>query len=267
MKFGRSVAGLFLVLLSMSCALGEQDAVLKDMSTEDLLALYQCVRNELCSRESVVNPSSESDFLTVSNDKETYIRAYLGAGGDVVIPNEINGKPVTVISNKAFNKAKSINRLTLPDTLRRIEDDSFSYTYCKNNDVLVFPKSLEYIGSKAMIKSMTGITGIVFQSSCKLAGVQSMAWLDEVKFIYIAKDSDVSIGHTAFQNYPSLMTVVIPASVTIISDSAFEDCPRMTIVTPEGSYAHQYAQRLMIPCNTQRYEELDAYYNDLYISQ
>lgn len=266
MKLNRFFALLLLLVLSATCALAQQDvAALKDMSTEDLITLFHLVGDELDAREEELLPSPASDFLTVSNATETYIRAYLGTDDEVVIPNEINGKPVTVIDEKAFKDIKTVKRITLPDTLRRIEREAFSFTNYENDGVLVFPKSLEYIAGSAMPSSFAKITGIVFQSSCILSDTSAMAYMDEVELIYIAKDCNVEIGRFALRGYPMLRTVIIPASVTNIHDEAFLDNPRMTIVTPEGSYAQKYAERLMIPCDTASYEELNAYYSGLYI--
>ena len=43
------------------------------------------------------------------------------------------------------------------------------------------------------------------------------------------------------------MDVTIPEFVKIISKFAFDNCPRLTIHAPTGSYAEQYAKENNIP--------------------
>ena len=56
-----------------------------------------------------------------------------------------------------------------------------------------------------------------------------------------------SIGSAAFCWRRSLTRVTIPASVTSIGNRAFDDCPKLTIYAPAGSFAEQYAKENNIP--------------------
>ncbi len=66
---------------------------------------------------------------TIRNGKVT-IQKYNGRAADVVIPSEIEGYPVTDIGFRAFCKKFKMTSLTIPDTIRNIEDDAFCD--CKN---------------------------------------------------------------------------------------------------------------------------------------
>lgn len=52
---------------------------------------------------------------------------YDGKNICVVLPDEISGKPVTVIGAKAFLSCRQVERLTLPDTLEQVEDWAFAH--------------------------------------------------------------------------------------------------------------------------------------------
>lgn len=51
----------------------------------------------------------------------------------------------------------------------------------------------------------------------------------------------------AFYNCKNLKKIIIPKSVKDIWAYAFEGCPNLTIYTPKGSYAEQYAKANSIP--------------------
>ncbi|MFI3253388.1 MAG: hypothetical protein R3Y63_03495 [Eubacteriales bacterium] len=62
--------------------------------------------------------SSEGDFTMGSGG---IITKYTGAGGDVVIPSTIGGQTVYSIGTSAFQNVTSIESVTMPSTLTRIE--------------------------------------------------------------------------------------------------------------------------------------------------
>jgi hypothetical protein len=50
-----------------------------------------------------------------------------------------------------------------------------------------------------------------------------------------------------FDGCTNLTSITISGAVTYIGGSAFEDCPKLTIHGPAGSYAEQYAKKNKIP--------------------
>lgn len=56
-----------------------------------------------------------------------------------------------------------------------------------------------------------------------------------------------AIHSQAFDGCLSLERLIVPSSVTEIGKWAFDDCPKLTIYTPAGSYAEQYAEENHIP--------------------
>lgn len=63
----------------------------------------------------------------------------------------------------------------------------------------------------------------------------------------ILNDGTAMIGDLAFADCNSLYAAVIPDTVEFISEDAFADCGTVVIITPEGSYASQYAEQHMLP--------------------
>lgn len=75
--------------------------------------------------------TSDSDFETAINENGTItITRYIGPGGDVVIPSEINGKQVSAIGNiigtrGAFEDCITVTSVVIPDGVTEIQDNAF----------------------------------------------------------------------------------------------------------------------------------------------
>ena len=67
------------------------------------------------------------------------------ASGEVEIPEEINGKPITEIGNEAFKDCTDITGITLPSTVEKIGQSAFENSGIKR---FVVPEKVENIESK-----------------------------------------------------------------------------------------------------------------------
>ena len=76
-----------------------------------------------------------------------------------------------------------------------------------------------------------------------VTSIESEAFLGVTAELIDLPESVRSIGSRAFAGHKGFWLVVIPASVKQIADDAFEDSPGTVIVTSNGSYAQQYAQK------------------------
>lgn len=79
------------------------------------------------------------------------------AQGDLVIPNEIEGLPVTSIGVSAFEGCGSLTSITTPDGVTIIGDWTFSY--CRSLTSITIPDSVTSIGDRAFCgcRSLTSI--------------------------------------------------------------------------------------------------------------
>ena len=74
------------------------------------------------------------------------ITKYLGKGTDVVIPDTLDGQPVTELAASAFASSKTLVRVEIPDTVSTMGDSVF-----KSDAALVevvMPDSLDLIGTE-----------------------------------------------------------------------------------------------------------------------
>lgn len=231
---------------------------LAEYSLDELIQLQQNIAEEAQSRIQEKTASPDKDFLYVSNGEETRINLYQGKGGKIVVPDELGGTPVTSLGDNAFDGVRAPS-ITLPNSISHIGDYCFSGTHI--SCILVLPSSLTHAGTRFCWNS--DFTGLVIQSGVRLT--ESAFWGDEaLRFIYIRDGSNPSFRGCTFYKCENLETVVIPSSVTSISDNCFELCPKVQIVTPKGSYAEEYARKNFIPCETETYQEYVLMYESLY---
>ena len=169
-------------------------------------------------------------YYEIQDGAITIIGCDSGAEGSLVIPEQIDGKPVKKIVSNAFN-ATNISEISLPNTLEIIEDETFAQSprLVKINigngvtrigrAAFRFCEQLEEI---TLSKNLQRIDGEAFEGCSRLKNIT-------------LPDSIKSIGQAAFVFCQSLEDVVIPVNVTSISDRAFSECINLKNITlPDG---------------------------------
>ena len=146
--------------------------------------------------------AAENFNYSVSNDG-TYvtITKCISSDSDIVVPDTIEGLPVTAIGSQAFMKNETIVRVVLPDTITEIGFMAFSQ--CANLQTINMPLALKTIGGTAF-GGCTALEEIDLPS-----GVET-------------------IENGAFSSCTNLGTVQIPETVTSIGESAFRDTAWLT---------------------------------------
>ncbi len=190
--------------------------------------------------------STPEGAFTVYGGTITGYDATLG-GTDVVIPESINGIPITTIADSAFSN-KGITSVTFPNTVTRIDRLAFDNNPALTNVQL--PSNLTTIGMGAFREC--GLTNVVIPDS--------VTTLDSYAF-YWNKLTDVTIGSGvsyisswAFANNPlvnvnlgnvtrigeraftgtTINELVVPATVQRIERQAFENANINKLVLTEG---------------------------------
>src|SRR5512140_3443470 len=85
----------------------------------------------------------KAQFNYTTNNGEITITLYTGAGGTVVIPDTIDGWPVTRVGDYAFNNCSALTNVAFPNSLTSIGNGAFQSTSLTN---VVLPDNLTSIG-------------------------------------------------------------------------------------------------------------------------
>ena len=142
-------------------------------------------------------------FSWIENSEGITITGYKGNYLEIIIPEIIDGKPVTKIGARALSYCKTLKRVKIPESVTAIGVQAF---YLSNSltDISI-PSSLTQIGDHAF---------------CHCASLRRVELPDSLK----------TIGDAAFYNCRSLTEVTIPRSVTEIGTAAFSYCASLEVI-------------------------------------
>ncbi|MCS5504027.1 InlB B-repeat-containing protein, partial [Lysinibacillus sp. A4] len=186
--------------------------------------------------------SNTSEFEIQPNSAGVTIVKYLGAGGSVVVPETIEGKPVTIIGNLAFYES-NLTEIVIPESVITIGDWAFAKTQLST---IVIPDSVEDIGRWTFQNSK--LTSVTISKNLTTIGAQAF-YGNQLVHVDIP-DGVTAIDYQAFFGN-RLTTVNIPDSVTIIGAQAFTNNRITNIkipnsVTSIGDEAFGYNQLINV---------------------
>lgn len=142
-------------------------------------------------------------------DGTLIITGYTGKGGEVVIPDNIKGTPITAIGKESFED-KNITSLVIPEGVITIGDYAFGFNWDMVSVIL--PSTLKEIGTGAF-------------NQCDILEVSLPEGLE-------------TIGSTAFGNN-ALSEFHIPASVTYIGGGFLADIRKVNFTIDEENKAYK----------------------------
>ncbi len=163
--------------------------------------------------------------------------------GALVIPNTINGLPVTSIGDGAFYECSGLTSVTIGNNVTEIGD--YAFGGCSGLTSMTLPSSITFIGDEAF-SGCTRVTsfsvdianstfssndGVLFnKAQTSLLNYPAPKTGD-----YNIPNSVTSILDGAFSECKGLTSVTLPNSLTSIGDGAFDGCKGLTSVTLPSS--------------------------------
>ena len=159
----------------------------------------------------------------------------------LIIPETYEGKPVTVIRERAFIGAKNLKYIYIPEGIKTIEDEAFFE--CFNAEEIILPKSLENVGVSAFA-DCDSITEITFRGELTVFDEYACMGCDNLKTAVIEGDV-MGTRHTlsaTFMDCKALEIVVFEGEIkSLIEDFptavsfVFHSCESLKSVTfPKG---------------------------------
>ncbi len=158
--------------------------------------------------------------------------------GEIAIPSEINGYPVTVIGNTAFFCSR-LTGVIIPDSVTTIEDTAF--WNCGELKNVVIPDSVTTIGDEAF--TGCGLTRVTIPASVTSLGETVFKGCAELTEINVDSNNKnyKSVGGVLFDKSGSVLveypagnpadSYVVPNSVVAIGNAAFKYCEKLKRVT------------------------------------
>ena len=212
-----------------------------------------------------VSAASEGGYTYEVSDGKATITGMdeYAAVGDISIPPELGGYPVTAIGKEAFYSCDALTSVIIPDGVTEIGEEAFSKCYKLAS--ITLPDSVTEIGRGAFFfcSSLTSITlpegvttiGNYVFSSCIIldeievspenpnyTSVDGVLFTKDMKTLiqypegksnseYTIPYGVTTIGDNAFFSCDFLTSVTIPDSVKTIGDRAFYLCTALRSIT------------------------------------
>ena len=155
-----------------------------------LIALFACALLPL--HAAILNELT----YTTTDGKVTITDCNKAAAGELVIPETIEGNPVTSIGELAFSDCFYLREIKMPNSVVSIGNQAFAR--CFDLEKITIPNGIVSIGEKVFFQCVS------------------------LKSITIP-DSVTSIKRGAFERCLSLDSITIPKGVTSIGDGAFQN--------------------------------------------
>ena len=142
------------------------------------------------------------------------------ASGDLVIPENIEGKPVTSIGSRAFFYCSDLTSITIPQSVTTIGSSAFYK--CTSLTSITIPDGVTSI-ERSTFGGCTRLTSVTIPNSVTSIGISAFHDCNSLTDIDIP-NSVTSIGENAFRSCRFLNSITIPDSVINIECLAFGGC-------------------------------------------
>ncbi len=174
---------------------------------------------------------SLKDFEYTVHEDGVIIDKYVGTDTEVVIPEEIKGKPVTALAKSVFYGCSEITSVQLPATITEIPD--FAFYKCSNLMEINIPDGVTLIGQHAF-EECTSLAYIELPYSVETIDNFAFNKCTSLTTVKLSPNITV-IGNYAFSTCDSLISIGMPTSLNYLGEMAFAYCTSLSVVTiPDG---------------------------------
>ncbi|MCM1329726.1 MAG: leucine-rich repeat domain-containing protein [Ruminococcus sp.] len=210
-----------------------------ETAAAETTAAPETTTEETTTAEPAPEATPAEDFDYYEEDGEIVITVYKGWDEKVVVPGEIDGKPVVAATTGAFEGKSKITDITLPESLKEIifsERDRNNSWYKR-----IFLEDTAWFKAKKEEDPLVIINNIVISGQdCSrdveipegIKGIAACAFHDCTAVTSVTLPSTIEkIGEMAFYNCERLKEITLPDSVNKIGDYVFFNCNALENVT------------------------------------
>lgn len=162
-----------------------------------------------------INKDGEYEWV-----KTYQLKKYNGIEKEIVIPEFVDGIEVRAIGGDCFKDNETVEKVTLPKSIKVIM--SYAFSGCIKLKQINL-EEVEYIGAYAFIS--TNIKKVIMKNIEEI-GMSAFSNCTELQEVIIENSIKI-IGREAFENCKKLNKVVLPESLEQIQNHAFEGCPNI----------------------------------------
>ena len=145
--------------------------------------------------------------------------------GNITIPSTLEGKTVVSLGNEAFKSATGITEITIPSSVKEIENSAFENCTKLNKVDLGNITALSF----RVFKGCTSLTEIAIPKTLKNGSVSPC--LDNPNITKITLEEGLTVVPSNLCANTGITEITIPKSVKEIEYSAFDDCTKLNKVT------------------------------------
>lgn len=187
---------------------------------------------------SPIDYAPETDFKVNATGDGACIVGYMGSGGEVNIPETIDGKPVIRIGVLPFYGAP-ITSVTIPDSVTKIGQGAFRQTQLT---YVILPENVTGIDEDAFL-NCEQLESVTLPEGLSKICPNTFSGCVSLKDITIP-DAVTEIGEFAFSSCTSLTDITLPDNLQTISKRAFYECPGITVTYKGTSYMYDMLEEL-----------------------
>lgn len=223
--------------------------------------------NEYVTPEIPTEPTSAEMFEYEDHDGNIYITKYIGNDKSILIPSQIDDKPVSHIAERAFYENETVKSIVVQNGVEMIEFEAFAR--CVSLEYVQIPDSVTYLGNGAFIycyslkKADLG-NGISILGQCLFSFCYDLREVTMGKYVCIIEHDAFSdcyslesislpenlreIKYAAFHRCKLLEEVILPNKLSIIGDNPFCECIKLKkLFIPSG--VTEIGNELLMGCN------------------
>lgn len=192
---------------------GEEE--MKRIMKSLILVITLCVTIGIFELVNAETSYTEDGYVYTVTENQATIIDYNGLSGNVIIPEELGGYPVTCIGREAFAGIINITGVEIPESVTTIEP--YAFNTCVALERVIIPETTVNFGS-----------GDAFYACPKLLSAGPIGGDYNIQFGWTTHIPEEALSGS------NIETMVFPSEVTSIGSAAFFDCAYLkNIVIPE----------------------------------